>query len=91
MSRNSPSRLRTRTVRIGIAAYQHLMVLAQAHDSSVAEELDRLLGNESKQLVFPVVPPVTRLVAPGASQVQVVRPSILVKPKVVRRSDGKAS
>ena len=55
MGRNSPSQLKSRTVRIGLSAYNRLMGLAHARGTSVEQELDRLLGEDQKQLIFRII------------------------------------
>jgi len=56
--RTSPSQLRTRMARVNRTSYAVLLARAQANNSSVAEEIDRLLGmkDEATQIEFTIVP-----------------------------------
>jgi len=56
--KTSPSQLRTRMARVNRTSYAVLLARAQANNSSVAEEIDKLLGmgDEARQVEFTVVP-----------------------------------
>ena len=89
---NAPSQLRTKPARISRNAFALLRQRAEQNNSSVADELDKVLGMEQpKQLEFVVTPSVMRVVeAPRLTRPPIgreVRPGIVrqITPGTVRR------
>lgn len=87
---NSPSVMRTKLARISKASYAVLSARAEANNTSIEVEVNKLLGmEEPKQLEFMVtptvmrVPPTQRLVVPP----RLTQPGIVrqITPGVVRR------
>ena len=76
--KTSPSQLRTRMARVNRTSYAVLLARAQANNSSVAEEIDKLLEmkDEARQIEFTVVP------GGGVPQLRVMpMPEMVAKPK----------
>jgi len=56
-----PSEFNTKTVRINRAAYIELMRRATANETTVPEEIEKLLGSYVKQLDFPMDTPLHKV------------------------------